>query len=110
MRDPYTPEFNVGRQQERLELDRILDSKSSDLIINRADRCIHLCELKFSQDLFAVDKQVSLKLASKQCVFQLRTQTKKTLFLTMITAHGLKPNSYAEQIPCRVILEELFRL
>jgi hypothetical protein len=90
MREPYTSEFIVGRHQER--------------------HCIHLCEMKFSQDLFAVDRQVSLELARKQRVFQLRTQTKKTLFLTMITAQGLKPNSYAEQIPCQVSLEELFRM
>jgi uncharacterized protein len=81
-----------------------------DLIIDRADRCINLCEMKFSQDRFAIDKHVSLQLARKQRIFQLRTQTKKTLFLTMITAHELKQNSYAEQIPCQVILEELFRV
>jgi len=79
-----------------------------DLIIDRADRCIHLCEMKFSQDLFSIDKRVSLELARKQRVFQLHTQTRKTLFLTLITAHGLKSTSYADQIPCQVRLEDLF--
>jgi hypothetical protein len=98
---------SAWRYQPRTECE---EGAQIDLIIDRADRCIHLCEMKFSQDLFTVNKQVSLELARKQRVFQLQTQTTKTLFLTMITAHGLKPTNYAEQIPCQIRLEDLFRV
>ncbi|MBL8891502.1 MAG: AAA family ATPase [Planctomycetaceae bacterium] len=80
-----------------------------DLLIDRADRCIHLCEMKFSQNPFIVDKRGFSDLARKQRVFQLRTASKKTLFLTMITANGLKPSSYSEQIPCQIELTDLFQ-
>ena len=78
-----------------------------DLIIDRADRCMHLCEMKFSENPFAVDKQTAMELGIKQKVFQLREKTNKTLFTTLITANGLKPTAYEQQIPCKLTLDDL---
>lgn len=66
-----------------------------DLIFDRDDRVINLCEIKFSESAFSLTKAYAEKLNLKRSVFQEETKTRKTLFLTMITTFGLKPNSHS---------------
>lgn len=66
-----------------------------DLLIDRSDRVINLCEVKFSVKPFAIDKAYAENLAHKLTVFRDETGTNKSIFLTMITTFGLKPNAYS---------------
>jgi len=72
-------------------------SKSAqiDLLIDRRDQVINLCECKFSLDTFAIDKDYSEKLRSKIATFKTATKTKKSVFLTMISTYGIEKNKYA---------------
>jgi AAA+ ATPase superfamily predicted ATPase len=63
-----------------------------DLLIDRNDRTINLVEIKFYDGLFTVSKDYAQKLRQKIQIFKETTQTKKQVFLTMITALGLKSN------------------
>lgn len=65
-----------------------------DLIIDRQDNCINICEIKFLKDEFIIDKKYAYELGQKIKIFERKTKTKKTLFLTMITTHGIKDNEY----------------
>jgi uncharacterized protein len=65
-----------------------------DLVIDRADHCINLCEIKFYQDELAIDKEYAQKLKKKKACFQRVTKTRKSTFTTLITAHGAKPNAH----------------
>jgi hypothetical protein len=65
-----------------------------DLLIDRQDHCINICEIKFSLSEFTIDKAYSEKLKQKLNVFKERTKIKKTLFLTMVTTYGVKQNNY----------------
>jgi uncharacterized protein len=69
-----------------------------DLVIDRNDRVINLCEMKFSVELFSITKTYSENLRNKLIAFRNETGTKKTLFLTMITTYGLKQNTYSQQL------------
>lgn len=69
-----------------------------DLLIDRSDRSINICEIKFYTDTYAIDRSYAADLQQKLDVFRAKTNTKKTLFLTMITTYGLKENLYAEQL------------
>ncbi len=69
-----------------------------DLIIDRSDRVINICEMKFSVNAFTINKAYAENLRNKLAVFREETGTKKTLFLTMITTFGLKQNEYAMQL------------
>ncbi len=60
-----------------------------DLLIDRKDGIINLCEMKFSESEFTVDADYSGKLRRKADVFRSATKTKKTIFITMITTFGL---------------------
>ena len=65
-----------------------------DLLIERQDGCINLCELKFSNTEFVITKSVADSLVRKKMVFQQATKTKKSIIVTMITMHGCKKNDH----------------
>jgi hypothetical protein len=69
-----------------------------DLVIDRRDQVINLCEAKFSINLFTIDKQYAEELRTKIGVFKDVTQTQKAVFLTFITTLGLTPNDYAQSL------------
>ena len=80
-----------------------------DLVIARTDRCINLCEMKFSQDPFTISKKYAQELERKLRVFREKTKTNDTLFLTLVTAHGIKQNEHADRlVSSHVSLEALF--
>jgi uncharacterized protein len=69
-----------------------------DLIIDRNDRVINICEMKFSIEKFTITKPYSENLSNKLSAFRSETGTNKTLFLTMISTFGLKANDYSQQL------------
>jgi predicted AAA+ superfamily ATPase len=66
-----------------------------DLVIDRRDQVINLCEMKYSINPFAIDKKYAEELRDKAGIFKSETNTRKSVFLTMITTFGLKSNSYS---------------
>ncbi len=66
-----------------------------DLVIDRRDHAINLCEMKFSVHTFVIDKAYSEELRRKVSVFKTATATRKSVFLTLITTFGLAQNEYA---------------
>jgi predicted AAA+ superfamily ATPase len=66
-----------------------------DLVIDRRDQVINICEMKFSINQFTINKRYSEELRNKIALFREETKTRKSVFLTLITTFGLKsdPNS-----------------
>jgi hypothetical protein len=80
-----------------------------DLLIDRADQCINLCEMKFSQEEFIIDKRLAGELERKLRVFRRKSKTRKAIFLTMITSEGCRENSHFLRLNCNSIeLKQLF--
>jgi AAA+ ATPase superfamily predicted ATPase len=80
-----------------------------DLMIDRADRCINLCEMKYWAGQFHVDKKLVEQLERKRMIFKATTQIKKTLFTTLITPYGANDASqYQYAIDQQITLEDLF--
>lgn len=69
-----------------------------DLVIDRRDQVINLCEMKFSINPFIINKKQALELQNKIGVFKSETETRKSVFLTMVTTFGLKKNSYSDTL------------
>jgi uncharacterized protein len=89
--------------------ERVQDGAQIDLVIDRADRSMNLCEMKFSEQAFIVDKAYARELAHKRDTFRIATGTKKALFLTLVTSHGVMPNDHAREIVGQTVnLEALF--
>jgi len=80
-----------------------------DLLLDRADHCINICEIKFSDKPYVITKSYAQALDRKLRVFRARSGRRQTLFLTMITPHGIAPNQYSEELVTNeVVLNDLF--
>lgn len=66
-----------------------------DLVIDRRDQVVNLCEMKFSIQPFTIDKAYSNVLRNKIGLFKTISATNKAIFLTMITTFGLNRNEYS---------------
>lgn len=69
-----------------------------DLVIDRRDRVINLCEIKFSDSEFSIQKAYAENLQLKIAAFKAETKTKKACFLTFISTFGLKKNKYSSHL------------
>lgn len=81
-----------------------------DLLIERRDRIINICEIKFSSEEYIIDKDYDLKLRNKIEAFRRNAKTKYGLQLTMITTYGVKTNKYSSIMGSQVTLEDLFEM
>jgi uncharacterized protein len=82
----------------------------ADLLLDRADHCINLCEMKFSTEEYVIDKRYAGEIDSKVKVFKEQTATKKTIFPTMITTYGVRKNEhYTGRILGEVVKDDLFK-
>ena len=80
-----------------------------DLIIERADRLIHLCEVKFSQEEFVITREYEARLRNKMTIFREETKTKKPLIMTFVTTYGVKQNIHSSIVAEEIMMEHLFK-
>lgn len=113
---------HIAQIKQRIGIGAVLSEESSwaisgtedtedaqvDLLIDRRDHVINLCEIKYSEDEFTIDKDYEKKLRSKREVFRTATKTKKTIQVTMITTYGIKQNKYSSMISSQVVMDDLF--
>ena len=79
-----------------------------DLIIARADRIIHLCEMKFSIEPYHLTTQESNKLRERAGIFRAATKTTHTLIHTYVTPFGVaNPESWSI-LHSQVTMDDLF--
>jgi hypothetical protein len=80
-----------------------------DLIIDRADQVINLCEMKFSTQEYRLDKEEMEKLHRRRALFAEETNTRKAMHLTMITTYGLEHNAYWGEIQKEITADNLMK-
>ena len=69
--------------------DDIHDGAQIDMLIDRRDRIITICEMKFSEHPFVIDKNYDLELRNKIGTFKDVTKTRKAVQLAMVTSYGV---------------------
>jgi len=84
------------------------DGVQIDLLIDRRDRTINLCEIKFYGSEFVIDKNYAMKLRKKMTALREATATKKSIALTMVTTFGVATNSYSPMVQQQATLDDLF--
>ena len=89
--------------------DDALPGAQIDLIIDRNDGIINLCEAKFTTAEFALSKEYTANLRRKRMVFERVTKTKKLVTTTLLTSYPALQNAYYnEEIHSEVGLDRLF--
>lgn len=86
-----------------------IDGAQIDLVMERRDRVINLCEMKYSINEYVIDKDYDAVLRNKLEAFRRITGSRCSLQITMITTYGVKKNKYSNLIQSQVTLDDLFR-
>ena len=81
-----------------------------DLLFDRKDDAVTVCEIKYSQQPYVLNKDTIAMLNRKIKVFKEKTRTKKQIFTALISANGVKNNAYAEDLLSGIVtMEDLFK-
>ncbi len=80
-----------------------------DLIIDRRDRVIDLCEMKYSLGEYSVDKEYDQKVRKRIETFRKDSKTKKAVQIVFVTTYGVESNQYSGIVQKQVTLEDLFK-
>lgn len=79
-----------------------------DLLIDRSDNAINLCEIKYSNGLYALDYNDYENLMNKVNRFRNESKTRSGIAITMITSFGLVKNKYSSFINSQITSDSLF--
>ena len=79
-----------------------------DMLIDRSDNVVNLCEIKFYASAFTIDKLYDALLRERTQTLIERIPRKKTVHLTILSSYGLKQNEYCGQVQSVVTLDDLF--
>jgi hypothetical protein len=79
-----------------------------DLVIDRRDGVINLCEIKYTAEPFVLTHKYWAELENKLSQFRAATNTKKALFTTLISSYGLQKNGSWQQVHSLIEMDNLF--
>ena len=79
-----------------------------DLVIDRADNVVNVCEMKFTDKPFEISKKYATELTEKIETFREVCSVKKSIFLTFVTSTGLADNAQRNMVQSEVTLDDLF--
>ena len=80
-----------------------------DMVIDRADQVVNLCEMKFSTTAYAIGKEDDENIRHKCARFNETQKGHKTIHAILITPYGMKENIYQYSVQCVVTADDLFR-
>lgn len=97
---------HVQQIKQALRIDAIYSTHSSwfnanaqiDLLIDRSDNVMNICEFKFHNGPFTLDKRTHSGLLNKISELRASTKTRKNIFITLITTFGINENQYSKEI------------
>lgn len=104
--------LNIGAVQTEVSpwhSDKANDGAQIDMVIERADRVLNLCEMKFCADDYKVEATDDRNLRHKVAVFAEETQTRYSLHLTLVTTYGLASSPYQGRFQNVITMDDLFK-
>ena len=79
-----------------------------DLLIERADNLVNLCEIKYSQMPYSITKEEDMRIRNRMADFVDETGIKHGILTTLITTFGLRMNPYSAIAQAQVTMDDLF--
>ena len=79
-----------------------------DLVVDRADGIINLCEMEFGRKPFEIDKSYDGVPRNKMASFAGETGTRKALRMTLVSPFGVRRNAYWQDLQSFVSADDLF--
>ena len=84
------------------------DAVQIDLVIDRADHVVNLCEMKYTVGDFRIDKSYDADLRRKISTFIEETQCRSSVHLTLVTTYSLERNEYSGRVQSVITMDDLF--
>ena len=85
------------------------DEAQIDLLIDRNDYTINLCEMKYSNAPYRLSDDEMSRLQNRRASLLRETSTTKSVLLTMVTTYGLTPGGHSNDIHCQLTMDNLFQ-
>ena len=79
-----------------------------DLLIDRADNVINLCEMKYASEEYTIDAEYEKRLCERSRLFKEVTKTKKSVLITFVTTFGVYQNAHTGLVQNEVTMDDLF--
>lgn len=98
----------VGAWSCKADSDNGVYGSQVDLLIDRRDQIVNLCEMKFAADDFAITKSVEESLRHKVSDFKALTKTRSAVHVTLVTTYGVKEGKYSGAVQSVVTSDDLF--
>ena len=100
---------NVRTEHYAWRSKQLDEGAQNDIIIDRADNTINLCEVKFSKDAYRLEKEEYLRIRHRMEAFLQETGTRSAIIPTLITTFGVAKGLYSDQIVVQLTLDDLFQ-
>ena len=97
----YSWTFKPGKEEQT-------EGFQIDMLIDRDDQIINICEMKFKEDEYIVTADDDRLLRRRIARFMAKTQTKKIVHPVLITTYGLAHKGYASVYQRAITLDDLF--
>ena len=79
-----------------------------DLLIDRADKAVNICEMKYAVTEYEISAQEHDRMLHRRSAYVKDMKFKGSVFLTLVSPHGAKRNAYWNDIQSEVTLKDLF--
>ena len=79
-----------------------------DMLIERSDRVIHLCEMKFSEQEYPITGDYEMRLRNRMGIFKQKTKTRKAVVHTFVTTFGIGQGKHSSIVHSEVTMNNLF--
>lgn len=95
---PWTDEEGVAHKGAQI-----------DLLLERNDKTINLCEMKYCSTKYVISKEYLNQMQARRDTFRLATKSRKNLLITMVTTMGIEHTSAWHNIQGEVTLDDLYK-
>lgn len=102
----YKPTKNTLSKEDADE--DLLHGSQIDLLIDRADKTVTICEMKYSSNEYELTKEYDSLLQQRIRTFRKATKTKKSVMAVFVTPNGLLHNQYSYKYTRNVTMDTLF--
>lgn len=79
-----------------------------DMVLERADRVINICEMKYCEGEYSLDKQEELRLRNRVDSFRRETGVRQSLWPTLLTTYGMRDGVHSSAFVAVVTMDDLF--
>lgn len=99
---------NVYSWQTEEDIEKGIEKSQIDLLLDRNDNVINICEMKFSEHEYLMTEREATNLRRRKGNFIAVTKTRKAVHITLVSPYGAKQNAHTSIIQNQITLDELF--